>query len=82
MPLDGRLSYLRVDKGVTDRSGILIRLLVKRSGEPFGIKAEANQAEPELVAQTGRLSPDLQVCGSWGAGGKQAYTFNCRVIFK
>jgi TonB family protein len=70
------------DKGVTDSSGILVRLLVNRSGEPFGIKAETDHSEPELVAQAYAYLQSCRFAADEAAGGKRTDTVNGRVIFK
>jgi TonB family protein len=70
------------DKGVTDGEGILVRLLVHRNGEPFGIKAEANSAAPELVAQAAAFLQTCRFSADGRTGGKQTDTVTGRVIFK
>lgn len=64
-PASGRFSrFAPFDWGVTGPDGILVRLLVGKDGAPFGVKAEARNANPALVpaaleyVQTCRFAPD------------------------
>jgi TonB family protein len=76
--------FASFDQGNTNGEGILMRLLVRGNGEPFGIKAEAepDKAAPELVAQAVAYLQTCRFSGGGYAGGKQTDTVNGRVIFK
>lgn len=41
--------YVPFDKGVSGDDGVLVRLLVRGDGTPYGVKAEAGGADPALA---------------------------------